>query len=231
MLPFGGYPLIAYSIAAGLRAQTVERVIVSTDDEEIASVARAWGAEVPFMRPAELAQDLTPDLPVFQHALRWMKDNEGYEPDVVVHLRPPAPIRPPGCVDEGVALLRSNPGVDSVRAVLLSPQNPYKMWVINEISGLLTPLLSVPGVAEPFNMPRQSLPTTYWHAGHLDIIRSETLTRVGSMTGKIILPMVLEEDFATDLDTPHDWRMAETHLPHLKGRYILPVEPRNETRP
>ena len=73
---FAGYPLIAYSIAAGLQAQTVTRVILSTDDPEIAAVGRKWGADVPFMRPAEFAQDTTTDLPVFEHALKWLAEHE-----------------------------------------------------------------------------------------------------------------------------------------------------------
>src|SRR5512135_1117225 len=85
---FAGYPLIAWSIAAAKQSKLVTRVIVSTDDEEIASVARELGAEVPFLRPAELAQDKSLDLPVFEHALQWLKENEGYQPDVVVQLRP-----------------------------------------------------------------------------------------------------------------------------------------------
>src|SRR5512147_323733 len=85
---FAGHPLIAYSIAAGLQAQAVTRVIVSTDDDEIASVALRYGAEVPFMRPSELAEDTTADLPVFQHALAWLEEREGYRPLMVVQLRP-----------------------------------------------------------------------------------------------------------------------------------------------
>jgi len=81
---FAGHPLIAYSIAAGLAAETVTRVIVSTDDEEIAAVARQYGAEVPFLRPAELSWDDTPDLPVFQHALTWLAEHDSYRPEIVV---------------------------------------------------------------------------------------------------------------------------------------------------
>src|SRR5829696_9130788 len=83
-----GHPLIAYSVAAGIEAETVDRVITSTDDPEIAEIARAYGAEIPFMRPAELAADDTRDLPVFQHALEWLEKQEGYVPSIVVHLRP-----------------------------------------------------------------------------------------------------------------------------------------------
>src|SRR5512134_3427196 len=81
---FAGYPLIAWSIAAGLQAKSISRVIVSTDDEEIAAVAREYGAETPFLRPAELAQDRTTDFPVFEHALKWLEEIEGYKPDIVV---------------------------------------------------------------------------------------------------------------------------------------------------
>src|SRR5512135_3102926 len=90
---FAGYPLLAWSIAAGLRASSVSRVIVSTDDQEIAAVGRQYGAETPFLRPAQLAQDDTTDLPVFEQALASLA-GEGYKPDVVVQLRPTSPIRP-----------------------------------------------------------------------------------------------------------------------------------------
>lgn len=96
---FAGHPLVAYSIAAGLQAASVSRVVVSTDDEEIASVARRYGAETPFRRPEALAQDDTLDLPVFEHALRWLEQHEGYRPEVVVQLRPTSPIRPRDLVD------------------------------------------------------------------------------------------------------------------------------------
>ncbi len=106
---FVGYPLIAYSIAASLQSELVTRTIVSTDDEEIAAVAREYGAETPFLRPAVFAEDNTTDLPVFEHALNWLVENEDYHPDVVVQLRPTSPIRPPGCVDDAVKILLAHP--------------------------------------------------------------------------------------------------------------------------
>src|SRR5512140_2890543 len=84
---FSGFPLIAWSIAAAKQSESVTRIIVSTDDEEIAAVARECGAETPFLRPAEFAQDQSTDLPLFEHALKWLADNESYRPDVVVQLR------------------------------------------------------------------------------------------------------------------------------------------------
>lgn len=202
-----GIPLITYSIAAGLQAKSVTRVIVSTDDEEIASVAREYGAEVPFLRPVSLAQDDTPDLPVFQHALKWLKEHENYVPDVIVQLRPTSPFRPPGLVDQAVSILSDNKDADCVRTIVPSGQNPYKMWRLGK-RGYLHPLLKAPGVAEPYNMPRQKLPPTYWQTGHVDAIRYKTLIK-GSMSGDRILPVILDPRYAIDIDTPRDWARAE----------------------
>lgn len=205
---FARHPLIAYSIAAGLQAHTVTRVIVSTDDEEIAAVARQYGAETPFLRPAEFAQDNTTDLPVFQHALGWLVEHEGYRPEVVVQLRPTSPIRPPDCVDSAVRLLLEHPEADSVRGVVPSGQNPHKMWRITA-DGRMAPLLAVPGLAEPYNAPRQALPPTYWQTGHIDAIRTATIDDKGSLSGEVILPLVLDPRYAIDIDTLNDWRRAE----------------------
>lgn len=119
----GDAPLLAYSIAAGLQSAYVDRVIVSTDSEEIAEVALAWGAEVPFLRPSELAEDDTTDFPVFEHALRWLEENERYRADMVVQLRPTSPLRPPRLPDEAIEIMARRPDADSVRCVTPSGQN------------------------------------------------------------------------------------------------------------
>lgn len=206
---FAGYPLIAYSIAAGLQAETVTRVIVSTDDEEIAAVARRWGAETPFLRPDEFAQDNTMDLPVFEHALAWLDEHEGYRPEVVVQLRPTSPVRPVGLVDEAVRILLAHPEADSVRGVVPSGQNPHKMWRIDPESGRMKNLIDLPGIAEPYNAPRQVLPPTYWQTGHIDAIRTRTIREGHSMSGKVILPVMVDPRFTVDIDTPADWQRYE----------------------
>ncbi len=204
---FGGHPLLAYSVAAGLQANAVTRVIVSTDDEEMADVAREYGAEVPFMRPADLAQDGTLDLPVFIHALQWLEKEDGYRPEVVVQLRPTSPLRAPDCVDKAVALLLSSTEIDSVRGVVLSGQNPYKMWRIKD-DGRMVPLLHN-GFEEPFNMPRQKLPSTYWQTGHIDVIRMTTIVDKKSMSGEVIFPLLIDPRYVVDIDTLRDWERAE----------------------
>ena len=218
---FAGHPLIAYSIAAGLQAETVTRVIVSTDDEEIAAIAREYGAEVPFLRPAHLALDDTPDYPVFLHALRWLEEREGYRPDIIVQLRPTSPIRPRDLVDRGVRLLLEHPEADSVRAVVPSGQNPFKMWRIED-DGYMRPLLSVEGIPEPYNAPRQRLPQTFWQTGHLDVMWRRTLLEKGSMTGQRILPLLVESRYTVDLDNPWDWERAEWTALHRDLDMVWP---------
>lgn len=206
--PFAGHPLIAYSIAAGVQAETVNRVIVSTDDMEIAAVARNYGAEVPFLRPDELAQDSTTDYPVFEHALSWLADHEGYHPEVVVQLRPTSPVRPPDLVDKAVRLILDHPEADSVRGVVQSGQDPHKMWRISP-QGQMVPLLRVEGLREPYNTPRQALPVTYWQTGHIDAIRTSIIFDKKSLSGDTILPLVLDDRYTVDIDTPVDWERAE----------------------
>lgn len=206
---FAGHPLIAYSIMAARQAQSVTRVIVSTDDPQIAVVAREYGAEVPFMRPDELAQDHTLDLPVFQHALAWLIANEAYSPDAVVQLRPTSPVRPPGLVDEAVRLLLNNPDADSVRGVVPAGQNPHKMWRIDPDTGQMHNLIDVQGVAEPYNAPRQVLPPVYWQTGHIDVIRPAVIQEHNSMSGKVILPVKIDPRYTVDIDGPSDWQRAE----------------------
>lgn len=225
---FAGAPLIAWSIAAALRAEAVTRVIVSTDDEEIAAVARAWGAETPFLRPVDLAQDDTTDYPVFRQALDWLAAHEDYHPDVVVQLRPTSPVRPLHCVDEAVSLLLAHPSADCVRGVVPSGQNPFKMWKVDPESGRMLPLLQVEGVAEPYNAPRQSLPRTYWQTGHIDAIRASTILEKGSLTGGEILPLMIDPRYTADIDTPADWERCERLL---QDPQIQAVDPLVNRRP
>ena len=139
--PLGGRPLIEHTIVSALAAKSLDRVIVSTDDPEIARVARAAGAEVPFMRPGELARDDTPDLPVFQHVLAALEEGEGYRPDVVVHLRPTQPFRTAAEIDAVVALMLES-GADCVKSIRLVAEHPYKMYRL--VGERLVPYLDTP---------------------------------------------------------------------------------------
>ena len=206
---FAGYPLIAWSIAAGLKSDLVTRVIVSTDDEEIAFIARDFGAETPFMRPLSLAGDKTPDLPVFQHALKWLEEVEDYKPEIIVQLRPTSPIRPCDMVDQALHTLLAHKDADCVRGVVPAGQNPHKMWRFAGDEKPLTPLLEVEGIDEPYNAPRQILPPVYWQTGHIDAIRIGTIANKNSLTGDVIYPLVIDPRYTVDIDNLSDWAKYE----------------------
>ena len=224
---FSGYPLIAWSIAAAQQSGAVTRTLVSTDDEEIASVARSFGAETPFLRPAELAQDETTDLPVFAHALEWLAENQGYRPEVVVQLRPTSPIRPPDCVDEAIRILLAHPDADSVRGVVPAGQNPHKMWRLpGGKDAPMKNLLEVAGLAEPYNAPRQALPPVFWQTGHIDAIRPGTILEKGSMSGDMIYPLVIDPRYTVDLDNLYDWVRYEWLVSFGGLDFVSPGRPR-----
>lgn len=202
--PVGGKPLLAWSIQHAKQATCVDRVVVSTDSADYASIAQEHGADVPFLRPARLAGDDVNDQPVFEHALKWILEAEGCVPSVCVHLRPTAPLRDPASIDAMVRLLREHPEADSVRAVTPAPHTPYKMWrVAND--GYLVPLLQLEGVPEPYNSPRQALPQVFLQTASVDVVRSSVVLERGSMTGTRILPYVesdlLDIDGIAELET------------------------------
>lgn len=190
LLQVAGRPLIAYSIGHAQRCPSITRVVVSTDDDEIADVARHYGAEVPFKRPAEAASDTATDFQVFQHALGWLAEHEEYAPELVVHLRPTGPVRESALIESAVRLMLDTPEADSLRSVGTAEQTPYKMWRID--GSRLRPLLELPGHPEAHSMPRQKLPPVYWQNGYVDIVRPRAILEQHSMTGRVIVPFVVE---------------------------------------
>lgn len=213
--PCNGKPLIFYTIQAALRSRLINRLVLSTDSQEIADVARAAGVEVPFIRPKELARDDTPDLPVVQHALSWLREHEGYVSSAVVHLRPTTPLKSARDIDRGVELLRQNKDADSVRSVCTPLHTPFKMYRIKEGEKFLQPLLTevYPEVfakhPEAFNMPRQLLPQVLRHSGYVDVIRPEVIMEQNSMSGSRILPLPFEEWRDIDIDSLKELKYAE----------------------
>ena len=212
-----GKPLIAYSILEAKKCQYLDRIIVSTDDLEIASVAKEYGAEVPFLRPKEIAKDDTPDLPVFQHAIEWIEKNNGSNPQIIVHLRPTSPLRRAQHIDAGIRLLRENREADSVRAVCVPSQTPFKMWHI--VNGFMEPLLCTE-IPEAYNIPRQYLPKVYWQTGSVDVVRAATIRKKNSMTGGKILPLIVEEIYSIDVDNDFDFVIVEALIAELERRKL-----------
>lgn len=213
LMMIGGKPLIAYSIEHALQSRHVTRTVVSTDDPEIADVACRLGAEVPFLRPSELAQDLSADIDVFRHALTWLCDRQAYQCELVVHLRPTGPVRRVELVDRAIETMLNRPDADSLRSVSCPIQTPYKMWRI--AGDYLEPLLQISGVVEPYCAPRQSLPAVYWQNGYVDIVRSRVILEDATMCGRKILPFVIEEPIL-EIDYPDSIPEVEEALVNLQ---------------
>lgn len=206
--PVLGKPLLAYTIDAAKKSRLINRIIVSTDDKKIAAVAKKYGAEVPFMRPRALGQDHTPDLPVFQHALTWLKKNEGYTPDFIIHLWPTSPLRKSEDLDEAIRLLTKHPKADSLRSVTITPETPFKMWRIDK-GTYLSPILAkeYPVLfkkTQPYILPRQTLPKVYVQTGYIAVIRPHVIMKKNSMCGTKIIPFPHDANLYTELDSRRD---------------------------
>jgi len=202
-----GKRMVVHSIDHALAARTINRVILTTDDQEIAEVGRAAGAEVPFIRPAEIAQDLSTDYEFVRHALEWLRANEGYDPDLVVQLRPTTPLRDLRLIDRAVEAIAARPDADSLRAVVTCCFTPYKMWRLRG-DGYLLPLLRLPGFNEPWNEPRQVLPEVVQQDGFIDIVRPRTIFEQNSITGANVLPFFLDRE-SIDIDEEDELAEAE----------------------
>lgn len=202
-----GKPMIAYSIEHALKAECIDRVIVSTDSEEYAEIARKYGAETPFIRPAEYATDTSLDLDVFLHALNFLKDNEGYLPDLVVQLRPTYPIRRISDIENMVKYMEENSDVDSIRCIATAKEIAYKMWFKDD-NNMLTPIMK--DIPECYNMPRQQLPKIYYQNACIDVVRTEVIISGHSMSGKRIAGYEMQDNF--DIDTEEEFKAAEEYI-------------------
>lgn len=202
--PFRGLPLLAHSVIDARRSALITRVIVSTDSPEYARIGREFGAETPFLRPADISGDLSSDLEVFLHALEWLEREEAYRPDLCVHLRPTYPLRRVSDIDAMIRFLLDNPRFDSARSVAPAPDTPFKMWFRDGL-GALEPVVSC-RIPEAHNLPRQALPPVFLQNACIDVVRSRVIRERRSMTGDQVYGHVMSENF--DIDDPHHFRTA-----------------------
>ena len=209
LVKINGKPLVAYSIEHSLASKLINRTIVSTDNEEIAKVSEEFGAEIPIFRTKELAGDHILDLPVFEHMLTYLKKEENYEPEIVVHLRPTSPYREPKWIDSVINLLIENVSADSVRSVSEPSQHPYRVFEIK--NKYLHPLMNERH-PEPYLLRRQDLPKMYYYNCVIDVTKPNTIFNKKSMTGDKMLPYIMRSEDSIDIDTPMDLEFAKFFL-------------------
>lgn len=217
----GGKPMLAHSICHARESEFINRIVVSTDSEKYAEIARNYGAETPFLRPAEYATDTALDIDVFRHALEYLWDTEHYLPDIIVQLRPTYPVRDPKDIDRMVELLIQNPEADSVRCIAPAKELAYKMWRMDQ-RGRITPILK--DIEEAYNMPRQQLPPIYYQNACIDVIRTKTILESHSMSGSYILGYKMEHNY--DIDTEEELNRADRYLKLISGnkKFVFDID-------
>ncbi|MBI2627897.1 MAG: acylneuraminate cytidylyltransferase family protein [Candidatus Niyogibacteria bacterium] len=205
-----GKPLIAWTIEAALTACRIDRVIVSTENQEIAAVARAYGAEVPFMRPEKLALDNVKSIGLLNHALLWFMEHENYYPNTVVQLKPTNPLRTAQHIDLCVEKFFANPGIDSLITVTRSSAHPLKMWKFTENS-IIIPFLSgeIFSLKEAVKLPRQMLPQVFVQNSCVNVICSKTILEKHSSIGSRVIGIIMEREDAINIDDILDFKIAE----------------------
>lgn len=194
----GGFPLIAYSITACKLAKSIDRTIVSTDDDEIADVAKNFGGDIPFMRPAEFACDDSTDMEVIQHALGWFEENEGYAPEYWVQIRPTTPLRDPDLLNRAIEKIQERPESTSLVSVHEIPESPGKMFGMSD--GYLHGLCPMDPRPEYFALPRQAFPPAYFGNGYVDIVKTHTLKHFRSCYGPRILALPTPDTGEVDVE-------------------------------
>lgn len=203
-----GYPLLAYSIAAAKLCPDVTRIIVSTDSEEYAKIARYYGAETPFLRPAELAGDKSKDIEFMEHAIRWLYENEGILPEYFMHLRPTYPLREQDIVNAATGKIKADPTATSLRSAHHSLETPYK-WFSLRKDGYYKCLFGGLTLDEA-NNPRQDFPEVYIPDGYVDIIKTEFIVKNHLMHGDRVIGYVVPD--GVDIDTMKDIRYIEDYM-------------------
>ncbi len=205
--PLAGYPVIAYTIAAARQSGVFSAVIVSTDSELYAEVARKYGAEVPFLRPAEFASDLSPDIEWVEHALQQLK-GMGRTYDCFSILRPTSPFRLPETIRRAWQEFLFETGVDSLRAVEKCRQHPGKMWVVR--GKRMTPILPYEKEGTPWHsLAYQSLPEVYAQNASLEIAWTRVIFEGRTIAGNVVMPFVTRGYEGFDVNQPYDWELAE----------------------
>jgi N-acylneuraminate cytidylyltransferase len=208
-----GHPLIAYAIATARQSGMFQRVLVSTDSEATAAIARHYGAEVPFLRPAEYATSTSPDIEWITHALGFIPERY----DCFAILRPTCPFRGPETVRRGWEQLLATPEADSLRAVELCKQHPGKMWILE--GRTMRPLLDQSHLAVAWHAGQyQALPRVYVQNSALEIARCRVVWETHTREGRVLTPFLTEGLEGFNIDYEEDWERAECLVADRRGR-------------
>lgn len=208
--PLAGHPLLAYTIAGAQASGVFDAIVISTDSPAIAAVARHYGADVPVLRPADMAGSRSPDIEWVRHVLDVLAA-EGRRFDAFSILRPTSPFRSGETIRRAWAQLRdARPAADSIRAVERCRQHPGKMWLLD--GDAMRPLLDQPPGVPLHSRQYQDLPEVYVQNSSLEIAWTAMLERTGTIAGQRVLPFLTEGAEGLVIDYPDEWEAAERHV-------------------
>jgi CMP-N,N'-diacetyllegionaminic acid synthase len=214
-----GHPLIAYSIAAAVRSGVFAAVVVSTDSEHYAEIARYYGAEVPFLRPAQFSGDTSPDIEWVEYTLKRLSA-DGRVFDCFSILRPTSPFRLPETIRRAWAEFNAETGVDSLRAVEKCSQHPGKMWVIR--GRRMLPLLPIGPADQPWHSSQYpALPEIYVQNASLEIAWTRVVLEGRTIAGHVVMPFLTRDAEGFDVNNPYDWSLAEDMVRNQTARLCL----------
>jgi len=202
-----GHPLIAYSIAAALQSNIFKAVIVSTDSDRYADIARHYGAGVPFLRPTKIAGDTSPDIEWVTYTLRQLRNN-GQDYENFSILRPTSPFRMPQTIRRAWKEFLAQEGVDSLRAVEKCQQHPGKMWVVR--GNRMMPLLPMGPAEQPWHSSQYpTLPEVYVQNASLEIAKTRIVFEGKTIAGNVLMPFFTKDFEGFDVNNEYDWQLAE----------------------
>jgi CMP-N,N'-diacetyllegionaminic acid synthase len=217
--PLAEHPVIAYTISAAMESKVFSDVIVSTDSAQYAKIARYYGAEVPFLRPGELAGDVSPDIEWIEYTLKKLQET-GRRYDCFSILRPTSPFRLPETIRRAWRAFLAEEGVDSLRAIEKCQQHPGKMWVVRDRR--MMPLLPLSPPEQPWHSSQyQSLPDVYVQNASLEIAWTRIVLQERTIAGNVVMPFITKDFEGFDVNNPYDWFLAE-HLV-ANGKVKLPA--------
>lgn len=218
-----GHPLLAYTISAAKQSGIFSSVVVSTDSQEYASIAKQYGAEVPFLRPAEISKDLSLDIEWVEFTLQKLRDI-GREYDCFSILRPTSPFRLSSTIQRAWQEFNNEVGIDSLRAVEKVKEHPGKMWIVR--GNRMNPLLPFGPKEQPWHSaPYQALPEIYSQNASLEIAWSRVVLNGKTIAGDVIMPFFTNTYEGFDVNHPYDWELAERLV--TNGEAKLPCIEKN----
>ena len=219
----GEHPAIAYTISAARQSGIFGAVVVSTDSSRYADIAQHYGASVPFLRPVEMAGDLSPDIQWVEYTLRRLRD-QGQVFDCFSILRPTSPFRQAETIRRAWDTFLGEQGVDSLRAVERCKQHPGKMWIVR--GRRMLPLLPIGPPEQPWHSSQyQSLPEVYVQNASLEIAWSRVVFDERTIAGNVLIPFLTEGYEGFDLNQPDDWELAENLISSGRARLPAVVQP------